>query len=148
MPLPFKRVGSARQVDWPSRDALLAEEVRIAAAELKKKSDRPIRVTRHAIGRHIDKLDLLTNSKMAKKIPSTVQALTEVVEERVEFVIRRLRWAAELFRQESVVPSFSGLGQRSGTSWEIWHAPEVKAEIEALLSSLRNRDPNTEAEAA
>jgi hypothetical protein len=138
MPPPYRRIGSARQVDWPSRDVSLAENVRASAAKLKSASGRPVRVTKQAIGRDIDRLALLTSPKLRKKIPLTVKALAEVSETRIEFAFRRLWWAAGPFRQEGVVPNFSTLAQRSGLSWDIWYLPKVKSEIESVLSALRD----------
>jgi hypothetical protein len=80
MPPPFKRVGSARRVDWPSRDIKYAEEVRISESRLKKEPGRPVRVTKQAIGRDIDRTAVLSNPKLLKNIPLTLMALDEVVE--------------------------------------------------------------------
>jgi hypothetical protein len=148
MPPPFKRIGSARRVDWPSRDIQYAEEVRISAARLKNEPGHPVRVTKQAIGRDIDRTAVLSNPKLRKNIPLTFKALDEVVETRVEFSIRRLRWATALFRQEGVIPSFSTLAQRAGINWDIWYLPEVKIEIEAVLAALRDNSLGIEVEAA
>src|ERR1700749_544092 len=133
----FKRVGSACQVNWESRDIHLAQRVRDSASRLKSVATRPTRVTRQLIGRDIDAMTSLSDKHALSKLPLTVEALEEVVETRVEFAIRRIRWAADCFRQENILPALSTLGLRSGINHSIWYVPEVKAAFEAALSALR-----------
>ncbi len=55
---------------------------------------------------------------------------------------------ADFYTPPEVAQLLTDWAQRSGTSWDIWQLPEVNAEIEALLSSLRNMDLDSEIEAA
>lgn len=137
----FKRAGSARQVDWESRDINLAHMVRDSASRLRSVSTRPIRVTRQVIGRDIDAMTSLSDKHALSKLPQTAKALEEVVETRVEFAIRRIHWAADCFRQKNILPALSTLGLRSGVNHSIWYVPEVKAAFEAALLSLRQSTP-------
>lgn len=90
LPPQAKRVGSARQVDWAKRDVELAQKVRASAERLKREHGRPMRVTRQAIGRDIDKLTFIASKAQLARLPLTAKVLAEVVESRVDFVVRRI----------------------------------------------------------
>jgi hypothetical protein len=89
-------------VDWKRRDAEYAAAVRAAASCLKKTPSRPVQVTRTAIGRALGALGLLRQK--LNKMPLTAQALVSMVETREQYAVRRVRWAADLYRQEGLVP--------------------------------------------
>ncbi len=135
-PAPIKRTDTNRKVDWISRDKLVEEKVRLSALRLRTADDIPVRVTVQAIGRHIDKKDLLSK-KHIHKLPLTQRALLEVVETKLEFYTRRLTWTANYFRQERIVPAFSTLGLKANIGWSNWYVPEVKAVIEEEIEKLR-----------
>lgn len=59
--------------------------------------------------------------------------LTEVVETREEFAVRRVRWAAECFRQENVCPQQWHLVRRAGLRPEMAALPLV---LEAIFSAM------------
>jgi hypothetical protein len=148
LPPLFRRAGSARQVDWVSRDIKLEKEVRASAIHLKRASGRPIQVTKRAIGRDIDEMSTIRSPNALRKLPLTSQALTEVVETQVQFAIRRIRWAAECFRQENIFPTWSKLGRRAGIDHSFWYEPEVINAFESALHSLRQIDNISAVEAA
>lgn len=134
----FKRVGSNRKVDWKKRDARLAKEVRLAAAQIMAKEERPVRITVSLIGRHLDKTSLLTRKELIAKMPLTVRALSELVESHAAFAIRSVRWAASCYRREGIVPSMSALAKRAGMTMTTTHRPEIKTVINEELESLRS----------
>lgn len=135
-PAPKKR-GATRIVDWPSRDALLVQEVLTAGTELRKADGMPIRVSLQLIGRSLDKGQLL-NKRFLPRLPLTRAALSTAVETRVEYYTRRLYWAAKYFSEQKVTPAFSTLGLRAGLPWEYWYLPEIKSVFETVIDSLRN----------
>jgi hypothetical protein len=137
-PPPFKRVGSNRKIDWGKRDALLAEEVRLAAAQITAKAGQPMRITVNLIGRHLDKTSSLNNKKLTAKMPLTVRMLSELVETHEAFAIRCVRWAASYYRREGIVPSISALAKRAGMTMTTTHRPEIRAVINKEIESLRD----------
>jgi len=134
-PQRLKRVDTNRKVDWAGRDVSLAHDVRLSATRLKCASGVPHRVSVQSIGRDIDKLSLLT--KQLSKLPITKKVLSEVLETKVEFYTRRLTWAANYFRRERTVPSFSALGLKATLDWKSWYIPEIKLVFETVIESLR-----------
>jgi hypothetical protein len=135
MPPPYvhRRAGSARQVDWESRDLELADAVKLSAMRLKNISTDPIRITKTAIGQDIDKKELL--QRQLHKLPKTAQVLAEVIETREQFAVRRVQWATECFRQQNISPVWSGLINLAGV-YELREIPQVKEAIDAALQSL------------
>ena len=144
----FKRVGSNRKVDWGKRDALLAEEVRRAAAQITAGAGRPVRMTVNLIGHHLDKTSLISNKRLTSKLPLTVQALSELVETHTAFAIRSVRRAANCYRHEGIVPSISALAKRAGMTMSTTHRPEIRAVINAEIESLRSAGDVQEIKAA
>jgi hypothetical protein len=137
-PNPYRPVGSARVVDWSSRDVMLASAVRLSAKGIKSILGRPVRVTRGAIGRDIDRKALLDH--YLHKLPLTAKAIDEVVETHEEFAIRRIQWVAECFRHENIHPTRWQLVQRVSMKPEIAAFPQVKAAIAAALASFDKLD--------
>lgn len=97
-----RRVRSTSGVDWRKRDAEYAVAVRDAATRLKNNPSRSVRVTRTAIGRTVGAVTLLRQK--LHKLPLTAQVLAKVVETRVEYAVRRIRWAAECFTSKHLMP--------------------------------------------
>ncbi|HEV2800383.1 MAG TPA: TnsD family Tn7-like transposition protein [Pyrinomonadaceae bacterium] len=137
-PPPFKRTESSRKVDWATRDAQLAKEVRLAAKQIRSTEGRPVRMTVSVIGRHLDKYALLTHKKLTGKMPLTVQALSELVETYMVFTIRSIRWAARCYLREGTIPTLTALSRRAGMTTTTTHKPEIRAVINEELESLRN----------
>ncbi|GAX45296.1 Tn7-like transposition protein D [Tolypothrix sp. NIES-4075] len=133
-PNAYRRVGSARSVDWSSRDAELAIAVRLSARSIKSTLGHPVRVTRGAIGRDLDRKPLL--DQYLHKLPLTAKALAQVVETYEEFAIRRIQWAAECFRQENIHPTRSQLVCRASMKPKIAAASLVQVAIETALASF------------
>jgi Tn7-like transposition protein D/TniQ len=144
MPPPFKRTKSAREiVDWQSRDIALEKGVREAAERLKRMAGKPVKITVMAIGRELDKKDLLQKDKHLAKLPHTRQALDEVTETRSQFVLRRLKWATGCFRDEGLAPAKSTLALRACVDYVIWKDEEMGSALDAEWRSLQELpEPN------
>lgn len=139
MPPPFKRTTSARQiVDWNARDHNLEKEVRESAQRLRGAKGKPVKITVNAIGRDLDKKELLQKPKHLAKLPLTRQAIKEVTETRIQFAIRRVRWAAKCFRDEGVAPAKSTLALRSRVGYEIWEDQTAWDVLEAEWRALQD----------
>jgi hypothetical protein len=123
------------QVDWAGRDVRLAQEVRRAAAALKGSSEKPVRVVKREIARYLGEYRQLNSSKCLAKLPLTVVALSEAVETRTDFALRRIKWAGGRLREEKRALTFAQVAQRAGINHKMRQAPEIKAAIEAALIS-------------
>lgn len=137
LPSPFKRTTSARQIiDWRARDQNLEKEVRESAQRLKDAKGKPVKITVNAIGRDLDRKELLQKPRHLAKLPLTRRTLEDVIETRIQFAIRRVRWAAQCFRDEGIAPAKSILALRSCVGYEIWEDQTagnvLKAEWRAL----------------
>jgi hypothetical protein len=138
MPSPFKRTKSAREiVDWKNRDIALENEVREAAARLKRADGKPVQVTVTAIARELDRNELLMKRRHLAKLHLTRRALNEVVENRPQFALRRLRWAADCFRGEGSAPAKSSLALRACVDYEVWKGEKMGAALDAEWRSLQ-----------
>ncbi|MDT7540970.1 MAG: hypothetical protein QOE33_874 [Acidobacteriota bacterium] len=136
MPPPRWSSGPSRVRDWNSRDSQLATEIHHTALQLMNTEGRPVRITKSAIFRDRKLYKYLLNRKTAAKLPLTQKALSEVVETRVQFSRRRIKWAVACFTREGVVPSFTRLAERAGVTNSAY-VPEVTTVLESAVLSLR-----------
>jgi len=129
-----ERVLPRPRVDWAERDKELAGKIAIAATALKQADSHLIQVTVAALGRAIEQLALL--QQHLDKLPLTAQVLTEVVETREAFALRRLQWAVKTYLQESRCPKRWELIRRAGLERVVaW--PSIQQELQANLSTLQ-----------
>lgn len=89
-------------IDWGRRDAKLALAVRFKALELLNAPGRPALVSKTAICNCLGITSLIRQK--IQKLPLTADALAGVSESRVEFAVRRVRWATCSYLQEGVFP--------------------------------------------
>jgi hypothetical protein len=144
-PPPFKRTKSAREiVDWKGRDISLEKEVREAAERLKRVKGKPVQITVTAVARDLDRNELLQKRKHLAKLPFTQRALNEVAETRAQFALRRLKWAADSFRDEGLAPAKSSLALRAAVDYEIWKAEEMGSALDAEWRSLQKLPDQSE----
>jgi Tn7-like transposition protein D/TniQ len=135
LPPPRKLSWSICEVDWASRDARLAQEVRQAAAALKDSSEKPVRVVKREIARYLGEYRQLNSRKCLARLPLTVAALNEAVETRTAFALRRIRWVGKRLHEEKCALTFTEVAQRASINHKMRQAPEIKAAIEAVLIS-------------
>jgi hypothetical protein len=143
-PKPFKRIGSARTVDWGKRDARLAKEVVASAQRLLNAIGCPVRITRLAIARELDEITSLNYKKSLSKLPLTAKALKSVVEARIEYAIRRIKWAAAQLEREETTPGLTALRTRAAIGHSLWYVPKVKAAFDEALQSLQTISPENQ----
>jgi hypothetical protein len=120
-------------MEWRARDSKTASAIKVAAKLLKEMPGRPVRITQTLLAKKIDRYI----DNQLDKMPQTWKVLDKVVETRLQFDLRRLRWAADSFREENVSPSRSALLQRASIGSDIWEVPAVKTATDAALRALR-----------
>jgi hypothetical protein len=122
-------------VNWKKRDAVYAVAVRAAATHLKNNPGRPIWVTRSAIGRAVGAITLLRQK--IHKMPLTAQVITNVVETRVEYAIRRVQWAAGCFIREHILPRPWQMVLRANV-YSLRGVAEVKSAVGAAVNLIES----------
>jgi hypothetical protein len=133
------------RVDWGSRDAELAEAVRLSATKLYKQGGRPNQVTIAAIARGLGQLALI--QKHLDKLPLTAKVLTDVVETRESFALRRINWVVHCYRQEGSYPQRWQLIRRAGLRPELITLQPIHEAIDSALELLHGAftlEPNYE----
>ena len=132
---PRQKVVSLPRVDWEIRDREWSEAARLSAERLKYPAGKPVQITVSAIAREIGQLANV--QKHLDRLPLTAQVLAEVVENREEFAVRRVWWAAECFRQEHISPQEWQLIRRANLRPELVALPQIKEAIESALETLQ-----------
>jgi hypothetical protein len=123
------------RVDWNARDRQLAEQVRQAAKQLRAEPSRPVRVTRKALGRAIDKLELVSRKENLARLPLTARAVAEVSESYGALAIRRIQWVVHQPRSEPILLNRIQLLHQAGIYAQTL-PPEIEPTIQAALDRL------------
>jgi hypothetical protein len=124
------------QVNWPERDQMYSAAARETSAKMLTAIGRPVQASRTAISKSLGILAVVTKS--SAKLPLTNKTLDEVSESVTAFAIRRIRWAAECYRQEQVRANQWKLQTRAAVSNKMARDPEVKAACEECLRELHS----------
>ncbi len=120
------------RVDWAQRDIRLCEEVRSAEARIRNTPGRPMRVTRTELGRQIGNVALL--HRKLDKLPLTAAAIGSVVETRVDFAVRRIRFAMASYHDSGDTVTRAQLIEDAGIR-RVVRWSEVAAALDADLAS-------------
>ena len=132
-----ERLGSSiksPKIDWSERDENYSADVRKTAAKMLTTRGRPMRASRTAIAKSLGILAVVT--KDSTKLPLTNKTLDEVSESVTAFAIRRIRWAADCYRQEQIQVDRWKLQTRAAVSNKMACDPEVKAAFRECVQAL------------
>lgn len=111
---PKVKAHGKKRVDWEIRDRQLSGRIKDAAGKILSRPGKPVQITVSSIGRELNCLSLL--QKFICKLPLTQDALSNWVETQEKFGIRRIDWAIEQFRRESIIPKQWQIIRRAGIS--------------------------------
>lgn len=125
-------------VDWNSRDLETVAAVKVAVQQLKQDGERPIWITRTAMANSLEHPASSWVKRHLQKLALTKKLLVELAETREEFAVRRVVWAADMFRQENVCPQRWQLVRRAGLNAKTRELPLVKDAIHSALKSCTN----------
>ena len=126
---------STSGVDWKKRDAETAAAVLAVATRLKDTPGRPVQVTCTAIGKAVGAVMLLRQK--LQKMPLTAQVLTNAVETRVGYAVRRIWWVAECFIREGILPRPWQLVLRASV-YSLRNTLEVKTTVSAAVTLIES----------
>ncbi|MBW4522819.1 MAG: TnsD family transposase [Scytolyngbya sp. HA4215-MV1] len=135
LPPRLAKSSPAVRVDWENRDIELAGAARQAALHLQNKPSKPTQITIAAIGRELGQLALI--QRHLDKLPVTAQVLSELIENRETFALRRIQWVVECYREEGICPQRWQLVRRASLRPEIEESPIVQKALEEAVESLK-----------
>lgn len=128
------------RVDWFRRDLTTVKQLKDAARRLLTKPGRSVRLTRTALTKAARLQSLMP--LYSKLLPRSVVVLTQLVESREEFAIRRLLRAADELRSvQGVVRSWE-LIRKAGIRPELRTSPAVSSCIAKIL--VETQPPTSE----
>jgi hypothetical protein len=133
-PLSQRKVPPPRQIDWERRDKEVAEAVKASAHRLKNTNGFLIKLTLTALGKDTGYQKVF--ARYLDKLPLTKQVLSQVVETREDYAIRRILWVAHCYQEEHICPTRSQLVERANVVKEIAALPRVKEAIENALVTV------------
>lgn len=97
-PARRRKPGTRPRVNWQERDEKYSADVRETAEDMLNRPGRPVRASRAAIVIELGIQAVV--EKHADKLPLTNQTLDQVSESHMSHTIRKVRWAADCYRQE------------------------------------------------
>ena len=120
--------------NWEERDRQLADEVEKIATSIRNVPGCPTHVNRSFIGRETGKQVWLYDN--LDVLPLTARVLSNVIETREDWSVRKIAWAVEQYLQESLCPSRTKLMQRANITFQMAQHPQVRAALDAALHQL------------
>lgn len=140
---PKVKIPIKKRVDWKGRDTKLSYQIKEAAGKILSRPGKPVQVSISSIGRELNCLSLL--QKFIHMLPLTQAAFSDWAETQDKFGIRRIDWAIEQYRKESIIPKRWQIIRRAGVSRLLVNEEVIKYldGIEAKLNDL-DRDRNHE----
>ena len=112
IPLRNSPISRINRVNWSDLDKSISSKVFLAAEIIRSEQNRVMQVTVSSIGKEIGHLAVL--QKHLKKLPLSEKALSECIETRENYAIRRIKWANAIYRNEEVVPNRWQLIKKAG----------------------------------
>ena len=124
----------ASRVNWKSRDTELAAKGEFVIRRLKKAGGKPVQITEAAIARELGQLALIQKHK--DKLPLTARVISESIETREEFAIRRIEYISECYRNEEVYPRRWEFIRRAALRSDLLTLFKINIAIDKALQSL------------
>lgn len=131
-PPPFIRQGWKSPIDYKKRDKEAASMIKKIASDIRSMPGCPVWVSREAI---YDRIDISIRG-LFQKLPLSMKALDEVVETREDYIIRKIKWAAEAYRQEGIRPEYQKLLARARVCRKTAKVPNVKDAINRAIRGI------------
>jgi hypothetical protein len=122
-------------VDWPLRDEETVKLVIDIAEKLRRSTQKPQRITKGAIFRE-GKIACLVNEKALAKMPLAKQALAEVLETRLDFTLRRIRWVVQQYKSKGISPERWQIIRGASLKEKALQEPLIQAALEEALSEF------------
>jgi Tn7-like transposition protein D len=135
-PLSQRKAPPPRQIDWERRDKEVAGAIQASAHRLKNTNGSLMKLTLTALGK--DTGYQKTIARHLDKLPLTKQVLSQVVEAREGYAIRRILWFVRCYQEEHICPTRNQLIERAYVRKEIAALPRVKETIENALVTLNS----------
>ncbi len=126
-----------RKIDWKAEDVKLATAVKATALNISQLPGRPIRVSKENIIREVGHRSWI--EQRLDKIPHTAKALAKHLESPEDFLIRKIKWAENSYREEGICPTRLQLTVRAGTRTSSGASTLVQDAINAAMERLLSK---------
>lgn len=134
MPPSRKPLPPPRRVDWNTEDVKLAAAVKVVALKIRALPGRPVRVSKASIIRGVNHRPWI--EQHLNKLPLTAKALAKHLEIPEDFLIRRVEWAENSYREECICPTQLQLTIRAGTRTKTGRLERVQRTIDDAMRRL------------
>jgi len=131
-----RRPKSSKPVlDWKQRDLEMKDQAEKAVQTLEDKPGKPVKITVTAIAREMGMLARIEHYR--EKLPQTWHYISSMAETREDYAVRRIRWVAEQYIQESSTPAKWQLIKKAGIRDDLM--PALMNDIEHACTIINER---------
>ena len=113
------------------------KKAKVAVNGIKNLPGKPQRVTKQSIGKFLG-ITLFSSAKKLNKLPLTSAYLAEVNETVDIFIVNRMKWLNECYKQENIIPSKYQFIRRLGLGEKSKSSELVKNTLDDTLEDLHN----------
>jgi Tn7-like transposition protein D/TniQ len=121
-------------VDWNANDLQFSSDIDSAIRRIREAGPRPVRVSIAAIMREVGHRGWIESA--LSKLPITARILSDNLESYESFQIRKLKWAAGIFREKEIRPTKYGLVCAAQIRNKSGRTPRVQKVLGELLVEL------------
>lgn len=130
----WKTTPRGKFADWKRADRKLARDILMAVSRIKNLSGKPVRASLAAIIRIVGRRGWI--QKYLDMLPLTARAISEHAESLIVFLIRKILWAEEHYRQEGIRPTRAQLVRYAVVNNKAGHTAAVQSAIDAAMERL------------
>lgn len=87
------------KLDWEDRDRFSVENIKMAVQSLMAVEGKPVWICKYSISRFFEKPNWIIYDRFLNKMPLTEKLLTEVIESRLEYNLRKIKYAVEQIKK-------------------------------------------------
>ena len=122
------------KVNWQALDEELAEGVIAVVSHMQNREERPAKITVTSVGRELGRLSIL--QKHLDKLPKTAEALSQTVDTRESFAVRRVEWTLRYCRDQGISLQRWQFIRLAGLRPELLHATVIDQALAGTLQQL------------
>jgi hypothetical protein len=139
LPVVNKSPPKPARVDWEDWDVKLAVAVENTASQIKNTDGYPTKVSLKSITDRVGHRAWF--DRKLDRLPLTAEAISKHLESSEEFLLRRVEWAREFYRQHLIVPTRHQFEERAGTRKRLAKTQKVQDAIKVALKRLLIENP-------
>lgn len=127
---PPKNKKNSHQINWKNRDKISINIIKKAVINILTENKIPIRVSKERIARFFEKPNWIVQKRFLNRLPLSKKLLEDVTESRLEFNLRKIKWAVGEIIKEKGSSQLYLIAEKAKIHYNFRHKAEIKKALE------------------